>query len=196
MNYYITNHIACIDTATYIKEYCKPETFIVYCESCRKFNKCWACPPFNKNPIPAMLEYKYIYIIGTKLRFKENYITQHQKGKPIEELLDSIMTSARLELDPKILRLEEYLSGRALFAGTCHYCSPSPCSRVNNTPCKYPQKVRPSLEAYGFDISKTTEQLLEIKLQWSNSNKLPNYLVLVSGLLVNNKSQFPIHFLT
>ncbi len=53
------------------------------------------------------------------------------------------------------------------------------------TPCRHPEKVRPSLEAFGFDIAKTLSELFNIELLWGKDGKLPEYLVLVSGFFHN-----------
>ena len=47
------------------------------------------------------------------------------------------------------------------------------------------KKVRPSLEAFGFDIAKTLSELFNIELLWGKDGKLPEYLVLVSGFFHN-----------
>lgn len=50
-------------------------------------------------------------------------------------------------------------------------------------PCRYPDRIRPSLESLGFDIGKTASELLGIELKWSEpgSSGLPEYFTLVSG---------------
>ena len=59
------------------------------------------------------------------------------------------------------------------------------CTRNCGTPCRHPEKVRPSLEAFGFDIAKTLAELFNIELLWGKDGKLPEYLVLVSGFFHN-----------
>lgn len=46
-------------------------------------------------------------------------------------------------------------------------------------------RVRPSLEACGFDIGKTTAELFGIDLKWGTDGKLPEYLTLVCGFFHN-----------
>ena len=67
-----------------------------------------------------------------------------------------------------------------MFPGSCLLC-PS-CTRTEGAPCLYPKKVRPSLEACGFDIGKTTTELLNIELKWGESGKMPEYITLVSAV--------------
>lgn len=56
------------------------------------------------------------------------------------------------------------------------------CTRPEGLPCRHPDRVRPSLEACGFDIGRTTSELFGIELKWGAEGKLPEYLTLVCGL--------------
>ncbi|MDE7458334.1 MAG: DUF2284 domain-containing protein, partial [Muribaculaceae bacterium] len=67
----------------------------------------------------------------------------------------------------------------------CLHCPESQCTRKCGEPCRHPDKVRPSLEAFGFDIGRTLSELFNIKLLWGKNGVLPEYLVLVSALLHN-----------
>lgn len=66
---------------------------------------------------------------------------------------------------------------------------PATCARKGHAPgsegrpCRYPDRIRPSLESLGFDIGKTASELLGIELKWSEpgSSGLPEYFTLVSG---------------
>ena len=48
-----------------------------------------------------------------------------------------------------------------------------------------PHLVRPSLEAYGFDVALITQELFGIKLRWGKDGLLPEYLVIVCALFYN-----------
>jgi predicted metal-binding protein len=63
--------------------------------------------------------------------------------------------------------------------------TPDKCTRIKGKPCISPDKVRPSLESFGFDVSKTSLQLLNVEMKWSLEGVLPPYFVLVSGFLTN-----------
>lgn len=53
--------------------------------------------------------------------------------------------------------------------------------------CRHPDKVRPSLEAFGFDLMKTSENLLGIKMVWGMDGMMPEYLTLVCGVFYDRK---------
>ena len=87
------------------------------------------------------------------------------------------------ELNEELLALEKSLVGMAFgFAGSCPYCGEIPCARIDGEPCRHPDKVRPSLEAFGFDMSKTASELLGLKIKWSHDGRIPEYLTLVCGV--------------
>ena len=73
-------------------------------------------------------------------------------------------------------------AARAFFAGTCLLCPPEHCTRRKNLPCRHPESIRPSLEALGLDIARTTSGLFGIDLQWGRPDAPPAYLTLLSAL--------------
>ena len=58
------------------------------------------------------------------------------------------------------------------------WSGPAEASRLHS---EVNDKVRPSLESLGFDLSKTLAELFGIELRWSKDGLLPEYLVLVCG---------------
>lgn len=98
-----------------------------------------------------------------------------------------MIDEVRLTLDKELLQLEkEYPNSRAFFAGTCHICPAEKCTRVTGDTCIAPDRVRPALEAFGFDITKTAAQLLHIEMKWSREGILPEYFTMVSGFFTNH----------
>lgn len=96
--------------------------------------------------------------------------------------------STKNYLDPQLLRAEQREApALALFAGNCHCCPNRQCTRIENKPCRYPTLIRPSLEAYGFDIAKTTATALGLELKWGKDGCLPPYFILVSGLMSSRR---------
>lgn len=94
----------------------------------------------------------------------------------------------------ELLELEHRYGGRAFaYVGKCLYCPDSECARKCNRPCLHPDKVRPSLEAFGFDIARTLSELFGIELLWGKNDILPEYLVLVSGLFHNSTENIISH---
>ena len=167
-----------LPVADYMANYRDAEKFIGFCKQCRRYNTYWACPPFDFDVDEYLSQYKTALIIGTKITplHPEEITDVITFGK-------SLMETERKRMDARLLKLEEENRGRAFFAGSCLIC-PS-CTRKEGKPCPYPEQVRPSLEACGFDIGKTTSQLLNIELKWGDKEKMPEYLTLVGGVFGN-----------
>ncbi len=180
--YKVAHHIAKINIEDYIANYRDAEKFITYCKECGRYNTCWACPPFSFDKEEYISSHKIAYIIGTKIVINADVIKENTGWKLCTKVSYSMIEEVRLELDNKLLELETTFPGsKAFFAGTCHICPAEKCTRIKRKPCIAPDKIRPSLESFGFDISKTSAELLNIEMKWSLNGVLPEYFTLVSG---------------
>lgn len=180
--YRIEHKVAHIPLAQYISEYRDVERFIGCCQACERYNACWACPPFDFDTDAYLSPYSHAYIIGTKVIFDPDIRADLRGNDVIIPMTYKVIEDVRREIDPKLLALErQYPGGRALYAGTCHVCPAGQCTKRQGKPCAFPHLVRPSLEALGFNIGKSTTELLGIDLRWSQDGILPEYLTLVSG---------------
>jgi len=103
------------------------------------------------------------------------------------EMTQEFIRPERVRIEKGLLEMERKYGGRGFaYVGKCLYCSGSECTRKRNRPCLHPDKVRPSLEAFGFDIGRTLSELFGIRLLWGKDGILPEYLMLVSGLFHNS----------
>jgi Predicted metal-binding protein len=182
--YKISHHTAEIALDEYIQDYRDADKFIGYCKECRRYNACWACPPFDFSTDEYLSAYKTASIIGTKVLLSKDLRDDNTGEEVCTRIAYDIMEKARLDLDRQLLEMESrYPHSRAFFAGTCHVCRAEDCTRRQGKPCIAPEKVRPSLESFGFDISKTCSELLGIEMLWSKNGVLPEYFILVSGIM-------------
>jgi len=181
------NYISCISVKDYITNYRDVDKFIELCKVCNKYKNCWACPLYNFDTTDHILKYNKVYIIETKVTISK-IVRQNCKSAEESRLTGAeIITKVRKGLDEQLLYMELDIPGsRAFFAETCHICDTEDCTRITGELCRYPDKIRHSLESFGFDIGKTTEELLGIELRWSKDGSLPEYLTLVSGLFTNS----------
>jgi predicted metal-binding protein len=181
MLYRTTTTIAEIPTLEYIEGFRDADRFIAFCKECKQYLTCWACPPYNFDTLEYISNYKKVFIIGTKVVPEINVTTSNDK-----EYGRNLLANVRVQLDEKLLNLEkEYPDSKVFFAGTCFHCPNGECPRSLGLPCVQPDKIRYSLESFGFDIGKTCSDLLHLELKWSKQGELPEYLVLVSGLFTN-----------
>ncbi|MBQ9644926.1 MAG: DUF2284 domain-containing protein [Prevotella sp.] len=163
------------DVKSYVDGYRDAERFLDCCRQCRAYGHRHGCPPFDYDPIDVISRYEHLRIIGAKIMVDD-------RSLPLSEV-NSLMAPVAIELNTELLQMEAETGGVACgFAGTCPYCNGAPCTRLRGKPCRHPDKVRPSLEAWGFDIGKTAQQLLGIELKWGTDGRAPEYLTLVCGL--------------
>lgn len=185
--YQLYHTVAEIGTADFIRDYRDADKFIGFCKRCRKYGACWACPPFDFDVDEYISAYERAYIIGTKVYL--NDVVSGETGSPADrkEAAYRIFEEARRKLDDRLLEMErERPGGKAFFAGSCVGCTLDACTRIVGLPCICPDKIRPSLESVGFDIGKTSSELLGIELKWGNGDSLPEYYTLVSGFFTND----------
>ena len=165
-----------VPLSEYIANYRRADYFLALCAQCRNYGKRYGCPPFDIDIIQTLSGYSVIDLVGIQ-------IIPQEQGLPLsaaEELMAPVIS----ELSQELLAREALTAGMAFgFAGGCKLCGEQPCARTEGAPCRHPDKVRPSLEAYGFDLSKTALQLLHKPLLWGRDNTLPPYLMLIGGIV-------------
>ena len=161
------------------------DKFIVFCRRCNRYDRCWACPPYDFDISARIGKYKYICITGTQIVPDPSSVPTIPAGTE-KEVVIGLLTEVRLQLDSWLRWLEtEYPGSLACYAGTCHLCPDDTCTRITGQPCRHPHLIRHSLESFGFDLGRTAEELLHIPLVWSDGVKFPEYLMLVSGLFTD-----------
>lgn len=144
------------------------------CNQCPRFGTTWACPPFDFDVEERLHHYKYIRLIAC------SFHTDTSQNVSFETILPY-----RENLNEKLLEIESDLEGLACsFAGSCIICKE--CARINGHPCIHPDKVRPPLEAYGFNLVKTLEEIFDIKLEWANRGNIPKRLTLLGAVLYSS----------
>ena len=159
----------------YMERFRDGERFIGLCRQCGNYGKRWGCPPFDYDPADKLAAYDTAEIIATRIYPDTTWL-------PLSEAA-AVMRPVRERIEAELLRREKETGGLAFtFVGECLNCSPGTCTRPCGLPCRHPEKVRPSLEAYGFDISLTLTDLFGIRLLWSTDGMLPKYHTMVCAL--------------
>lgn len=153
----------------YVAECRDVERFATLCRACPRYGATWGCPP-----LPTDLPRWYTaHIFAATIALPP--------GRHKVEDSDRLIADDKRILDRRILDLERSYGGRACsFGGYCHLCER--CTRPDGLPCRHPDLLRPSLEALGFDITRTVALLPDTTLQWSTDGYLPSTLTLVSAL--------------
>lgn len=156
----------------YISRFREEERVLEACKSCPRYSTTWACPPFSYDVTEFLKSYSTIRIITYSF-------TLDKEDCSFESILPK-----RDKLNDRILKLEKKLNGRACsFAGSCDLCKK--CNRVDDRPCVFPKLMRSPLEAYGFNINRTLEELFGISLKWDTGNNQNKKVTLVGAVLYN-----------
>lgn len=162
----------------YIAVYRDARRFAACCRACPNYGRSWACPPFDFDMEDYLSGYRTALIIASK-------VTLLHPGLPLSASQE-LLRPVRRRHERMLLNLEKRYGGRAFaYAGTCLYCPEGSCTRLEGKACRHPEWVRPSLEACGFDLSRTVEELMGIPLRWGEGDRMPEYLTLVSGFFHN-----------
>lgn len=169
---------ASLPVSDYIARFRDVERIGNYCLACPNYGRSWGCPPFRFDVGEYFAEYTSALLVATK-------ITPLVPNLPISDSMTLIRTE-RIRLEQRLLEMEHQYDGRAFtYVGSCLYCPKGTCTPTDGKPCRHPNLVRPSLEACGFDIVRTTSELFGIELKWGEKGGLPEYLTLVCGFFHN-----------
>lgn len=161
----------------YVTEYMNREYVVEFCKKCEKYNNCWSCPPFDFDIDKYLDNYSTIKIFAHKLIIGENVACDNAS-----QVTTELFKSLRAISDKHIFALEHMQSDSVAFvAGSCAICGK--CDKLRHKPCKYPLRMRRSLESIGFDMALTSSKLFDTELKWGSEKSLPQYMFLVSGLI-------------
>lgn len=147
--------------------YYKPSEVLGFCESCPNYGKIWTCPPYGTDVINTFNGFDYAIVIGFK-------------GKDFFEIKKE-STEYLYELEG----MKENVSGLSyttLVAGNCEICET--CSKSEGQLCRFPDRMRYSLESVGFHVSEICDEVLGESLMWQTEN--PKYMA-VAGILLEKK---------
>ena len=151
----------------FIEKFFDESVSVRLCKGCDNYGKRWSCPPFAKP-----FDFQKYQNISVVLRRIENVDT-----------LEKTYYSARKDFDDFMLLRESKTQGSlALFAGSCVNCSLEKCARIESKECPFKDKMRTSLEAIGFDVSKIAKEIFDVEILWNNSTEKPKYTTLIAGL--------------
>jgi predicted metal-binding protein len=108
------------------------------------YNKCYCCPPDSPTPEQTI---KILDTYHRAILFHMEAPRTPERRTQFKELSETLI---KMEGD---LFKEGYYKAFVYLAGACGRCKP--CSRINGTPCTFPEKARPSMEAAGIDVFET-----------------------------------------
>ena len=169
----------------FIEKYRHAEKFMAYCRQCPNYNSVWSCPPLSFDAEALLKRYKLIYLRCTKILLAPEIIASADTADKAKALGRRIIESVKTDVDNELLGLEKRVPrSLALSSGGCTLCGE--CARKHNLPCRRPEKMRYSLDAFGIDLTAAAKDIFAVELQWSQG-RLPEYFTLLSGLLTDTE---------
>ena len=121
------------------------------CEAnaCGAYGKNWMCPPLV-GEIGALIEraksYRYALVFQTVGQLEDSFDFEGMTAAGAAH--NEVEARITVQVEP-LLRPQGWL---VLSAGGCPVCSE--CAAVQNEPCRFPERARASLEAYGIAVSE------------------------------------------
>ncbi|MBP2634389.1 MAG: hypothetical protein H6Q72_296 [Firmicutes bacterium] len=165
----------------FIKRYQEQEKFMAYCKECPNYNTLWSCPPLQFAANDLLQGFNYINLVAVKVIYDKETIKLADTPEKVKEITTCSLREVKSKLAEAILALEgEFPGGVGLASGGCHLCEH--CTRPDDLLCRMPEKMRYSLDSFGFDLTAITAELLQIELKWTHSG-LPEYYTLIHALM-------------
>ena len=141
-----TDHAAVINVSEIVLD----ARFRAMCEanSCGVYGKCWMCPP-DAGEIGALMElvrsYRYALVFQKIFPLEDSFdIEGMWEAKAVHHKLCQAVREA--------VRAQEVTDFLLLGAGKCGICQS--CAKLEEKPCRFPDKAYSSLEAHGIDVTK------------------------------------------
>ena len=159
----------------FLKGYVDVPKFEAFCRACPNYGKRWSCPPFADDPIEIWEKYTDLRLIA--------HILVPKDGTTCAELLEA---HEREKMEMRLWLTEQEKQGEeslALWAGTCDLCVS--CAKAEGKSCRFPEKMRHSIEALGGDVGKTAADFFNHPIQWMTADQVPDYMTLMGGILYN-----------
>lgn len=174
---------ATIPVSDYLEGYVDVDTFLECCRACPNYDGKWSCPSYDFDVIEYWKKYQTLDLTAVKIIFDEEYAGKEFPEEEIQRITDVSVMEMKRELSKELLLREEEVPGSvSLSAGSCILCKDG-CSRKEGKPCRFPDKMRYSIESLGGNVGLTISKLMGIELEWIEAGKLPHHFVLVCGLL-------------
>lgn len=167
----------------FLRECVDVPRFLEQCRACPNYEKVWSCPPFSFKPEELWGNYDSILLLGRVIETPETMReVRFSSSQALGEAGRALLRQDKREMLLELLEMEKQTPGsRALSAGSCDFCAD--CGRVRGEECRNPGVMRYSLETLGADVGKALELYFDQKLLWGWEGQLPEYFILLGGLL-------------
>lgn len=124
-------------------------------------------------------------MLCAKINLTDQVIAETDTLEKIKIVGWEILLSVKLDMEERLRQLEKHISGSvSLSSGGCNLCAE--CSWKDDVPCRQPDKMRYSLDAFSFDLTAITKDMFDIDILWCKE-RLPDYFRLIHGILMKDE---------
>ncbi|WP_297130182.1 DUF2284 domain-containing protein [Terrisporobacter sp.] len=161
-----------------LKNYMKFEYFTALCkEGCPNYNSNYTCPPNSPTFTEYVKDYKYSLVIAMYMNIPKN--------KNMSEVHEYL----RIVLSDLLIPLERKINGLLTDGGRCIYCKE--CAYIDNLPCRFPEKMRFSMESMGIDLDSACKDILNYSMSWNSDNE-NSYCTVIGSVNFNNIDKYDL----
>ena len=167
------------------QKYQDREKYMAYCRECPRYNTVWSCPPLTFDVDAYLEHFTWVNVLCAKIILNSSVIAEAYTSEKIKIVGWEILLAVKLGMEEKLRRLEKHIPGSVpLSSGGCNLCKV--CNRKDGQPCRQPDKMRYSLDAFGFDLTAITKDMFDIDILWCKE-RLPDYFTLIHGILTKDE---------
>jgi predicted metal-binding protein len=175
-----------IQTADFLDLFVNVPRHLGFCRRCCHHGSNWACPEFDFDPRAVWASRDWFHLTAYVMEFTAD---QPRTGFDPDELTAEVQTmyhhQKRLAHRDLMALTAAMPDSTPIGAGECDLCAV--CTRLDGQPCRIPDQLVHSIEALGGDVAATLSELLDLPAQWSDGSTLPDYYLLVVGLLTDQE---------
>lgn len=156
-----------------LKNYMDFDYFTGLCkDGCPHYNLSYTCPPNSPKFTYYTKDYDYSLVIAMYMEIDK------------DQTINDIHPYLRKVLSDLLIPLEKEVNGLLTDGGRCRYCES--CTYIDNLPCRYPDKIRFSMEAMGIDLDKVCKDILNHSIVWDNNEN--SYCTVLGSVNFNDLS--------
>ena len=185
MDYTVAYRKSSMPLTVFRQKYQNREKYMAYCRECPRYNTVWSCPPLAFDVDAYLERFALVNVLCAKIILSRQVIAEADTPEKIKTVGWEILLSVKLDMEEKLRRMEKYIpESVSLSSGGCNLCKV--CSRKDGLPCRLPDKMRYSLDAFGFDLTAITKDMFDIDILWCKE-RLPDYFTLIHGIMTTDE---------
>ena len=164
-----------VEGEEYLRECVDIPRFLECCRACPGYGGRWSCPPFEQDVSEIWKGVKMVVLYARLL-------LPDFAGQSMKAASRALAAEKKPYAEFLLCKEAQNPDSLALLAGSCSVCEE--CERAFGRPCRFPERMRPSLEACGGNIEKSASKYLGYPLLWASDDEAPEHLMLVGALLL------------